>query len=454
MVNLTDNDAASADGYPFWSPDGSKVGFESNFKAPNTTGPENLYVMDPNAPGQAINAALRLTPYETNAAAVRDAVWSPDGSKVAYNYETGGATGVYVVNADGTSATPTEISATGTQATDPTFSPDGTKIAYSIGQQVYIENADGSSATPQMLPNGQGHSPKWSPDGTKIAFDAPKPFSEVDVHIVNVDGSGTPVILTTTAQFSFATWSPDSQRIAFQDRVSPGDGFFRVANADGTDDHPLVKVQQQNDDSAPSWSPDGSRLTYSAFYHGDDSTTADDVREVHIVNADGTGSDRTLTSGGVNSGHGNADAIWRPAQPAVVPPVQPPLVGPTIKPKLVWITKRIPWTGGYIQPLIVGCSAPSCGENVSAYTSKGVAPPRGPHADVASRDKRKPILVAKAKANLLQGEQKKIKMKVTKIGKALLNQHGSLALNVTVVSTIPGQAQTIDNHKIRVYVPK
>lgn len=454
-VNLTFNDSASGDAYPFWSPDGSKVGFTSNFG----TGPgiENLFTMNPSAPGQTINGAVQLTHYSSSAAAVRGAVWSPDGSKVAYNYEAGGSSGVYVVNADGSSATPTTISAISTQATDPTFSPDGTKIAYSIGQQVYIENADGSSAAPQTLTNGQCHSPKWSPDGTRIACDYPKPFSQVDVHIVNVDGTGTPVVLTSTAQFSFAAWSPDGTRIAYRDTHDGGVGYYRVANADGTGDHALPMPASLNENAPASWSPDGSRLTFSAFYFGDGSTQADDTTEVYVTNSDGSGATTAITSGGVSLpvNAGNADAVWKPGAKAVSPPVQPPLAGPTIKPKVVWITKRIPYSEGpYVQGPAISCPSGSSDARCVAAAAANHGGARGPAIRMRLAGKPKSVLVAKGKVTIAPGKTKRLKLKLTKAGKKLLLKRKALKLQATVKITVPGQKATVSHHVMRVYVKK
>ena len=270
------------------------------------------------------------------------------------------------------------------------------------------------------MANALGHSPVWSTDGTKIAFDRLQPasFTFVYVNIVNVDGSGSPVVLPlTNSQFSFAEWSPDGSRIAFRDTFGGGYGYYRVANANGTDNHSLVQVMNQNNNDAPSWSPDSARLVFSAF---------DGATNVHIVRTDGTGSDQALTTGGAE-----ADAIWRPAKSVLTP--NPPLPGPSVKPKLVWITKRIPYSEGKpIAPLIVYCPAPRC-ETKAKATSTGSVPkrPRGiddPHQTL----KKKTTVVASGKTSIAQGETKKIKLKVTKAGEKLLLARGSLKLDVEV----------------------
>lgn len=432
-VNLTDNGSTSGEAYPFWSPDGSRLGFMSNFQTP---GAENLFTMDPTAPGQSINVATQLTHYTSGT--TREAIWSPDGSKVAYEHGPGSNPGVFVVNSDGSTATPVTIAAAGRS---PTFSPDGTKIAYSSGEQVYIANADGSG-TPQPLANGQGHSPAWSPGGTRIAFDKNEPSGPfVDLNIVNANGTGPVTVLNLDgSQFSFATWSPDGARIAFRDVHGGGYGYYRVANADGSGDHPLVKVQGQNNNDGPSWSPDGRRLAFSAFGSG--------VTEVHMQNADGSGSDSQLTTGG-----GNADGIWK--RQAYVPPEQPPLPGPKVKPKLVWITKRIPWQPG--APIIAThyyCPAPVSQKCLATAKGRGKSNPRLVARGGERSERAKAPLVASGRIRLTGGKNKKLAMKVTKAGKKLLLRRGSLKLTVTLTSRISGQPAQVYKRTVRVYVKK
>lgn len=462
VVNLTFNGASSAEGYPFWSPDGSKVGFTSNFKAPNTIGAENLFTMDPNAPGQAVNLAIQLTTYTSGTA--REAEWSPDGSKVAFTHGPGFSPGVFVVNSDGTTPSPVTLAAAGSGPAEsdsgPSFSPDGTKVAYAHNEQIYTINADGTGA-PQPLAGALGHSPVWSPDGTRIAYDVVAHSGVfVDVHIVRVDGTGTPVVIPlTSSEFSFARWSPDSSRIAFRD-VSGSNGYFRVANVDGTGNHALAANVSQNDNQTPSWSPDAARLTFSALNYSGGSG----VTEVHTVMVDGTGPDLTLTSGG-----GNADAIWRPAKPVVVPPgqtappgavvappVQPPLPGPTLaKPRYVWITKRVP-----VQPsapfyvLKVSCPTVTCKLDLEAKGSKKVR--SGKRTLLAGEQHRaaKPQLLAKGSTTIPGGESRRVKAKLTRLGAKTLRKRGSLKLTFKIKSKTAGESDVIDRHVVRIYLAK
>ena len=65
VTNLTDNGTTSLDGAPSWSPDGTQVAFVSTFGG----GRANIFVMQPDAPGDAINLATQLTHYPNTGSA-------------------------------------------------------------------------------------------------------------------------------------------------------------------------------------------------------------------------------------------------------------------------------------------------------------------------------------------------------------------------------------------------
>ena len=79
--------AAGEDGEPSWSPDGSRMLFDSTRE-----GNEELYVMNAAGSGQT-----RLT-YNP----LRDccATWSPDGTRVAYSADFEGQVEIYVMRTD------------------------------------------------------------------------------------------------------------------------------------------------------------------------------------------------------------------------------------------------------------------------------------------------------------------------------------------------------------------
>ena len=105
-----------------------------------------------------------------------------------------------------------------------------------------------------------------------------------EIYVMDADGANL-VRLTTDAWVQIApvtkvtslAWSPDGTRIAFTaDRA--GDRRIFVMNADGTD---LVKLTDHPaGNGAPAWSPDGRRIAFTVQRFGND--------EIFVINADGT----------------------------------------------------------------------------------------------------------------------------------------------------------------------
>lgn len=159
-VALTNNEAD--DGNPQWSPDGTKIVFESY-----RDGQAEIYVMNANGSNQ-----VRLT---NNGAFDGMPSWSPDGSKIAFSSNRSGAYRIWVMNADGSN--PVRLS-NQPYSFRPQWSPDGNKIAYDADgnndswQELWVMNADGSGQYERRREynNTDLMSGSWSPDGRYIAY--------------------------------------------------------------------------------------------------------------------------------------------------------------------------------------------------------------------------------------------------------------------------------------------
>ena len=125
VLNLTNN--LASDGFPVWSPDGTKLAFHRNGE---------IYAMNADGSGQ-----LNLT---NNPAFDCCAVWSADGKKLAFQSTRDDGGELYVMNADGSGV----IRLTNNLAPEfaHAWSPDGTKLTF-------YSDPDGNQLTELVLRN-------------------------------------------------------------------------------------------------------------------------------------------------------------------------------------------------------------------------------------------------------------------------------------------------------------
>src|SRR5215218_6159264 len=143
--------------------------------------------------------------------------WSPDGTKIAFNTnrdstEEGNIANheIYVMNAaDGSNP----VRLTNNPAWDslPRWSPDGTKIAFfserDVTGDIYTMNAaDGSNLTRLTYNTEWDSFPSWSPNGTNIAFASIKDGNP-EIYVMNAaDGSRQIRLTNNTAADGEPDW--------------------------------------------------------------------------------------------------------------------------------------------------------------------------------------------------------------------------------------------------------
>ena len=316
------------DNRPLLSPDGQKILYRSQGAQPsNPEGDQELYLMNASDGSNQKN----LT---DNGAALDElnARFSPDGTKIAYNSEgvqssnPEGDQELYVMDSDGSNQK--NLSNNGANIHDespnfspPSFSPDGTKVAYtSIGEQpsnpegdseIYVVNAlDGLGQT-NLTNNGAlvtDQDPYFSPNGQKIAYtsrgaQSSNPDGDDEVYLMNaLDGTAKKNLSNNgwSATDLYPTFSPDGQKIAYAsvgEQPSNPEGEFDlyVMNSlDGSGQKNLTNSGWGLTEFTPEFSPDGQKIVYTS--DGVQSSNPEGELELYAMNASDGSAKKNLTN--------------------------------------------------------------------------------------------------------------------------------------------------------------
>jgi len=187
VVSRLTTDSGFADAQPAWSPLGDRIAFVSD----RDSAKYDIYLMRTDG-----SDVVRLT---TEASNETQPAWAPDGSKIAFATDRGGSNGeIYVMDSTGANV----VNLTNNPASDltPAWSPDGLKIAFmsdrdTVGFAIWVMNADGSSPVRVSSSDPPCELPSWTPDGLRLAFDC-----DADIWVANADGSGLARITRTGNQ--------------------------------------------------------------------------------------------------------------------------------------------------------------------------------------------------------------------------------------------------------------
>ncbi len=185
------------------------------------------------------------------------------------------------------------------------YSPDAQSIVYACdasgASDLCIMNADGTGIqnfTQSPAPADADLEPSWSSTGRIVWSRGGDLWSRL------ADGTGTETQLTSPATNdddfdSYPEWSADGTRIVFSsNRNGPGPstGFYEiwVMNANGSGQTQLTTSPGAvRDNREPSWSPDGTRIAY--YRTSLEATSGDITSNVFVKNAADTGPGTNLT---------------------------------------------------------------------------------------------------------------------------------------------------------------
>lgn len=252
---LTDN--VGPDRAPSWSSDGSTLVFNSR-RAPHATSPQ-IYRLDP-----ATGAATRLT---TSTSEDQRAALSADGNSLFFQRGVFFAQPYNLVELDLTSGIETALTADVVAAiwnAAPAPSPDGRWLLFQSNRDVPAPSGpfpqtlyalDLTTSTVTALPYGVGLDASTSIDGPR--------------------------------------WSPDGAEFVYS---SGGRLFVGTATGDDPTLWSSASITEGEDDSSPSFSPDGSSIVFQTHIEDDD-PDGDDDRTVIRVLERATGEIVTLGEG-------------------------------------------------------------------------------------------------------------------------------------------------------------
>lgn len=237
---------------PAWSPDGSRILFDSN-----RDGNWEIYSMSTDG-----TDVQRLTHHESTDL---HADWSPDGGWIVFRSDRDGDPELYIMSKDGSEVR--QLTNNDADEDMPSWSPDGEEIVFTSNRdgdmEIYVlllKTEDIRQLTHNQVDDTM---PIWSPNGEKILFS-----SVGRLYTISREG-GAPLRfeMETNGQIWKTSWSRDGMRIALTN-VDMKNRNLDILVLDFKT-HMLRRLTTFSGvDRHPSWSPDGTRLAFISTQSG------------------------------------------------------------------------------------------------------------------------------------------------------------------------------------------
>ncbi len=252
------NDPHGDETTPAWSADGKKLAYTAYISDTNdddqVTYRDRGSIWVANRDGSGA-AALTDPSYNYND---QWPTWSPDGTRIAFQTWRDGDAEIYVINADGSGLD--NLTQHFAKDRHPSWSPDGTKIVFTSNRtngytDIYAMNTDGSIPTCLTCFDGKvfdDYYADWLPDG-RIIFNSGRE-GKMGAFVMNADGSNQHIIGSTAQNYTLpSAASPDGSRILFYARRGGSSKQIFTMNIDGSNETNLSR--STSDDEFCDWAP-------------------------------------------------------------------------------------------------------------------------------------------------------------------------------------------------------
>ncbi|MGH9390025.1 MAG: TolB family protein, partial [Vicinamibacteria bacterium] len=183
---------------------------------------------------------------------------SPDGTRIVLSSDRAGNADLWLMPAGGGEMQ--QLTTDPTPDWLPRFSPDGSRIAFyayrSGNRDLWVMPASGGQAKQITRNPAQDFYPSWSPDGASLAYESIRD-GNMDVYAIAVDGSGETRLTDDPAPDDFPAISPDGAWIVFSSFRGGSGGVWRMPREGGE----AVRLTP-GDAPYPIWSRDGRAVYF------------------------------------------------------------------------------------------------------------------------------------------------------------------------------------------------